>query len=237
MKYEIDAGHGGNDPGATGARQLPESRVTLDVAKIVGRHLVSQGHEVLFTRTTNVFVDLNERSNKANRDNVGYFVSIHENSCDTPEVNGTETYCFNKGGKAEILAIAVQTELVAELKLNNRGVKTANFAVLRQTNMPAILIESSFISNKDEEIRLMDVDYKERIALSIAKGIVKGSGQVWKDPIIEKKVDNMSILDFQKFFNTFNVTGYAKLVEDGQDGPKTQAAKAKLKIILNYILG
>ena len=210
MNYELNAGHGGSDSGAIGSRQVYESNVNLDVVKITGRILTEQGHNVTYTRLTDVFIDLNEISNIANRRKVDYFISFHEDSTDDVSVNGTSTFCLARGGKAEKLAIAIQNELLLALKLNDRGVKQANFAVLRQTNMPAVLIESSFISNLAQEIKLISMDYKETMGLAIAKGIIKGTGQAWKDTL--------------KTTLPYIVTNYLPY---GNDGTEINAIKTK----------
>ena len=176
MRIVIDPGHGGKDPGAVGPSGIKEANINLQVALMVAEKLQKAGLSVKLTRTTDTFVDLQPRCDIANSFGADYFVSIHCNSAGTPEAKGTETYCYKFGGKGEILAKAIQAELIAATGRANRGVKTANFYVLRQTNMPAALTELAFISNPEEERLLGSPDYQEKCATAIAGGIGKVIG-------------------------------------------------------------
>jgi N-acetylmuramoyl-L-alanine amidase len=176
VRIVIDPGHGGSDPGAVGPNGLKEARVNLAVALKVAEKLRKAGVEVKLTRTSDVFVDLQPRCDIANSFNADYFVSIHCNSAGTTEARGTETYCYKLGGKGEVLAKAIQAELIAATGRVNRGVKTANYYVLRRTNMPAVLTELAFISNPEEERLLGSPDYQEKCATAIARGVSKVIG-------------------------------------------------------------
>lgn len=176
MKIVIDPGHGGKDPGAVGPSGIKEANINLQVALMVAEKLQKAGLSVKLTRTTDTFVDLQPRCDIANSFNADYFVSIHCNSAGTPEARGTETYCYKLGGKGEVLAKAIQAELIAATGRVNRGVKTANYYVLRRTNMPAVLTELAFISNHEEERLLGSPDYQEKCATAIARGIGKVIG-------------------------------------------------------------
>jgi N-acetylmuramoyl-L-alanine amidase len=172
----IDPGHGGSDPGAVGPNGLKEAHVNLAVALKVAEKLRKAGVEVKLTRTSDVFIDLQPRCDIANSFGADYFVSIHCNSAGTPEAKGTETYCYKFGGQGEVLAKAIQAELIAATGRANRGVKTANYYVLRRTNMPAVLTELAFISNPEEERLLASPEFQEKCAVAIAKGIGKVIG-------------------------------------------------------------
>lgn len=176
MRIVIDPGHGGSDPGAVGPNGLKEAHVNLAVALKVAEKLRKAGVEVKLTRTSNVFVDLQPRCDIANSWMADYFVSIHCNAASTPQAHGTETYCYKFGGKGEVLAKAIQAQLIAVTGRANRGVKEANFYVLRKTNMPAVLTELAFISNREEERLLASTTYQEKCAMAIAKGIGKVIG-------------------------------------------------------------
>jgi len=176
VRIVIDPGHGGKDPGAVGPSGIKEANINRQVALMVAEKLQKAGLSVKLTRTTDTFVDLQPRCDIANSFGADYFVSIHCNSAGTPEAKGTETYCYKFGGKGEILAKAIQAELIAATGRANRGVKTANFYVLRQTNMPAALTELAFISNPEEERLLGSPDYQEKCATAIAGGIGKVIG-------------------------------------------------------------
>jgi N-acetylmuramoyl-L-alanine amidase len=173
VKIAIDPGHGGKDPGAVGPSGLREKDVALTVAKKVAEYLQSASIPVKMTRTSDVYVELKDRAKIANSFGADYFVSLHCNAFTSPTACGTETYCYKRGGKGEILAKAIQDELIAAIGLTDRGVKEGNFYVLRETNMPAALTELAFISNPNEEKLLASAEFQNKCALAIAKGIGK----------------------------------------------------------------
>lgn len=178
MRIMLDPGHGGYDTGAIGPTSLQEKEVTLAVASVVGRLLVCAGQEVRLTRNgdevswpSDLWQDLQMRCELANNWPADYFVSIHCNAASDPAAHGTETYCYKFGGQGERLARAIQAELIQTTGLTDRGVKTANFYVLRNTKMPAVLTEIAFISNSQEEQLLADPSFQETCAVAIATGI------------------------------------------------------------------
>lgn len=193
MRIVIDPGHGGSDPGAVGPNGLKEAHVNLAVALKVAEKLRKAGVEVKLTRTSDVFVDLQPRCDIANSWMADYFVSIHCNAASTPQAHGTETYCYKFGGKGEVLAKAIQAQLIAVTGRANRGVKEANFYVLRKTNMPAVLTELAFISNREEERLLASTTYQEKCAMAIAKGIGKVIGKVIGVKIIQEVLSMGSV--------------------------------------------
>lgn len=175
-KVCLDPGHGGKDPGAVGPKGLKEANVNLAVALKVAEKLRKAGIDVRLTRATDVFMDLQPRCDISNTWGADYFVSIHCNAAGTPQAYGTETYCYKFGGKGEVLAKAMQAELIAATGRANRGVKEANFYVLRKTNMPAVLTELAFVSNPEEERLLGSSGFQEKCATAIARGIGKVIG-------------------------------------------------------------
>ena len=180
MKIMIDPGHGGQDPGAVGPTGVQEKMITLAVAKKVADILRSVA-EVRLTREDDRALgdtkstDLTTRANMANAWGADCFVSIHCNSAGNSTAVGTETYCYALGGQGEKLARAIHTRLIAK-GLPDRGIKTADFAVLRQTKMPAALVELAFISNPTEEAMLESPAYQDRAAQAIAEGIADYMG-------------------------------------------------------------
>ena len=150
----IDPGHGGSDPGAV-ANGLTEKHLNLDVAVRLRLLLLLDtldtsgggAWEVLMTRESDVTVSLQERVDLANLWPADRFVSIHHNSFSSSAASGTETYSYQEGTLSAALRDRVQEELVAALGLPDRGSKTANFFVLRETNMPAILSEGGFLTS------------------------------------------------------------------------------------------
>lgn len=175
-KIMIDAGHGGKDPGAIGQKGTKEKDITLKIAITVAALLQQAGIMTKLTRTSDVFVDLDDRAKIANAFGANLFVSIHCNSATDRSANGIETYCYKFGGDGEKLAKAVQKELIAATGLRDRSVKAANFAVLRETAMPAILVELCFISNPAEEALLNNPSFQAKCARAIVDGILKYLG-------------------------------------------------------------
>ncbi len=149
----IDAGHGGRDLGASG-RKSHEKDLTLKIAKRTSR-LIRRNCKnvtVIMTRTEDEFVSLEDRAGMANFFNADLFLSIHANSAPT-RVRGTETFIHRRSqdGRSEYLARLIQQAYEQQGQRNNRGVKRANFAVLRNTKMPGVLTEVGFISDAKEE--------------------------------------------------------------------------------------
>lgn len=177
-KIYVDPGHGGSDVGAVGPTGLREADVNLRVGTVLKNCLIEYGGAtVRMSRTGNSTVSLAGRVNDANNWGAHRFISIHHNASSTRSVNGTETYCYSGGSSSSYdLRNKVQAQLVAWGGLANRGAKTANFYVIRYTNMPAILTEASFISNPNEEARLRDANYTWRQGYYIYKGIAKHYG-------------------------------------------------------------
>lgn len=176
MKICIDPGHGGKDPGAVGPTGIKEKDVALAVALKVAEKLKKAGVNVCMTRNNDTFLELKDRCKIANNFGADYFVSIHCNSATNSSANGTETYCYQLGGKGEALAKAIQEELISTCGRNNRGVKTANYYVIKYTSMPAALTELAFISNPTEEKLLASSDFQEKCAAAIANAIARQLG-------------------------------------------------------------
>jgi len=170
----IDPGHGGGDPGAVGIGGIRESEVVLDISRQVVSLLKQQGVEAVMTRTRDVEIELEPRVQFAERANADVFVSIHANSFDASrtDVNGIETFYYS-GGSGQPLARAVQNSLLQELGARDRGVKTANFYVIRYTSMPAILVETGFVTGAEDAARLSSASGRARIAKAIARGILQ----------------------------------------------------------------
>lgn len=176
-----DAGHGGKDSGAIGLNGVKEKDIVLEVSNLVDKYLKQQDIKNISTRTTDVFLSLNERSNKANNLGVNSFVSIHCNDSDDPQAHGLEIFCYNL--KYRKLADCILSELKTNnlyTRLRDGGIKTGNLHVVRETHMPACLVELGFISNK-EDYNLI-INNKDRFAKAIAKGICKFNGVTWKEP-------------------------------------------------------
>ena len=166
IKLCFDYGHGGKDSGAS-YKGRKESDDVLSIGKAVAAQVRRHGVTVDETRTSDATVSLGARSQLENKGSYDYFISFHRNAY-KPEVGkGTETYVYLRGGvKANSLAKGIQMALI-NIGFANRGVKAANFHVLRETKSPAVLVEIGFIDNtKDNE--LFDTKFSE-----ITEGITK----------------------------------------------------------------
>jgi N-acetylmuramoyl-L-alanine amidase len=173
----IDPGHGGRDPGAIGLGGLKETDVIFPIAKRVSRILESQGIRTKLTRDSDYYVGLDERVTLANRNNATVFVSIHANSIDgRPDVNGLETYFYGPAGGR--MAESVHRNVLSSVTqkgfyIGNRGTRSARFLVLRKSQIPAILVETGYLTNAAEVARLRRDDYQAVQAEGIAKGIIE----------------------------------------------------------------
>lgn len=166
----LDPGHGGHDRGA-GIGYVYEKHLALDTARRVEALLKSQGLKVIMTRSSDVFIPLAGRSSMGNSYSNAVFVSIHYNYNRGGSGHGVESYYHHPSGAR--LASYIQAFLIQETGMTNRGVKTANFHVIRETTRnPAVLIECGFVSNSGERAGMVTGDFRERLALGIAKGIL-----------------------------------------------------------------
>jgi N-acetylmuramoyl-L-alanine amidase len=172
----LDPGHGGRDPGAIGLGGLQEVEVILPVAKRVAEILEKQGIAVKMTRNGDYYVGLDERVTIAREAGATLFVSIHANSIDNrPDVNGLETYHYNLGQSFADTVHRVVVEYVNKngFYLNDRRVRSARFLVLRKSTIPAILVETGYLTSEAESARLRRDDYQKVMAEAIAKGIIQ----------------------------------------------------------------
>ncbi len=174
----IDAGHGGLDLGARGYKPYcEEKRLSLQTAKLVKKYLGQLGYHVIMTRVSDAFISLSKRVETANKTGSDLFVSVHYNSSRNPTAKGIEVFfCDAKSNtlrtaSSRKLASLVLTRLIHRTKAISRGVKKGNFYVIRETKMPAILVEGGFISNPGERNLLKDPKYLDQIARAIADGV------------------------------------------------------------------
>lgn len=169
----IDAGHGGRDPGAVGIGGLRETDVVLDITLQVAQILEQQGVRVILTRRDDREIDLEPRVQTANRANANLFISIHANaiSLDRPDVNGVETYYYSAAGQR--LAQVIHNTVVRLTNSRDRQVRFARFYVLRNTSMPAVLLEVGFVTGAEDAQRLADASFRTEMAEAIAAGILQ----------------------------------------------------------------
>jgi len=172
MKICVDPGHSGPvEPGAC-AGGFSEAALVMAIARFLAQELQLRGHSVLLTRDGPVADDeLDWRAALSNEWGADLFLSIHCNSAGRVEAEGTETYYYPGSEAGRRLAQAVQFRITDALLPEERGVKTANFQVLRETDCPAVLIECGFISNPIDRAMLADPLEQWRIAAAIAAAV------------------------------------------------------------------
>jgi N-acetylmuramoyl-L-alanine amidase len=190
----IDLGHGGSDPGAV-ANGLKEKDLTMKIGKRIGDMLLDyEDVEVIYTRTDDRYLSLEERAAIANKVGADFFLSIHINAGGG---TGFESYIYN--GQVSSATIAYQNVIHQEImkaigSVTDRGKKRANYAVLRLTNMPAILTENLFIDNPNDAAKLESEQFLLQIAHGHVQGIVKAFG-------LKKKAKSSPSQPQQKVFD------------------------------------
>ena len=171
----IDPGHGGPDPGAIGINGIRETDIVLDVSKIVEKLLSEKGVKVTLTRKKEIDLDLPPRVSFANNTNADIFVSIHANASrgKRRDINGLETFYF-RGWRGRLLAKRIQKQILRVSPGSpDRGVKQGRFYVIKNTRMPAVLVEIGFLTGRLDARRLEKTAHRKRIAYAIAKGILE----------------------------------------------------------------
>jgi N-acetylmuramoyl-L-alanine amidase len=210
----LDPGHGGKDTGNHVGWHY-EKTYTLALAAEVRNQLKQAGFNVIMTRTKDTYVDLPLRPALANQRGADLFVSLHFNATPTGknEVEGPQTYCITPVGasstdaqgegsnhgptpanrveqKSLLLAYQIQKSLVRNLAAEDRGVRRARFAVLRDTTMPAVLIEGGYMTHPVEGRKIFSDAYRRQMAQAIVKGILAcqklTSPQVTPSPAINR---------------------------------------------------
>jgi N-acetylmuramoyl-L-alanine amidase len=173
----LDAGHGGHDEG-TAVQMLQEKRIALMCSLMVRNFLDEMGYRVILTRTKDVYLSLPRRVSIANSNRGACFVSIHFNAASNAAAKGIEVfYCDNREQKrtraSQKLANCILYHVIDETNAKSRGVKKGNHHVTRETQMPAVLVEGGFLTNREERVQLKTKIYIEKIARGIAEGIDK----------------------------------------------------------------
>ncbi|MDF2667735.1 MAG: hypothetical protein K0R67_41 [Paenibacillus sp.] len=169
-KVVIDAGHGGSDPGAIAPSSRHEKEFTLAMEqKVIGLLKQMPDIEVYETRSDDTYPTLQERVDLANKLDAGLFISIHANKFSNPSVNGTETY-YNRNDSIDFAKL-VHQKMMDVSGLADRGVRNGDFKVIRETKMPAVLLEVGYLSNKNDEALLFSEEFQNRIAGAIADAV------------------------------------------------------------------
>ncbi|MGL5755376.1 MAG: N-acetylmuramoyl-L-alanine amidase family protein [Paraclostridium sp.] len=178
MKWYLDFGHGGKDPGALGSKNTKESNTVLKIGMLIKTNLEKHSEKVITTRESDSFYSLEHRTNKANKESCDYFISIHMNSSTNKTAKGTETWVYDSKSKIYNLAQNLCSNLSTNIKTSNRGVKESKkFSVLKNSKMPALLIEIDFISNPEVESLCANESYIKNVADTISSTLLSYIGK------------------------------------------------------------
>lgn len=239
-KIMLDPGHGGTDPGAV-ANGLQEKALNLEIALDIRRILQDEyeGGEIRLTRETDVFLTLDQRANLANEWGANYFVSIHHNASAGHTESGFETFVYNHASTASIAYQNVMHAAILRAMgegIRDRGKKRANFAVIRETTMPAILTENLFVDHGGDAARLKSASFLDRVARGHAEGIAQAMG-------LKKKEKAYQFSDVQPSHWAFNAIaeaaarGLIRGYEDGSFQPDKPLTRAEMAAILQRLRG
>lgn len=174
-KIVVDAGHGGKDPGTRSAGGTFEKNVVLPLAMALGKELSARGATVVYTRKTDVFLELDQRSAIAEKNRADLFVSVHADAHPTSKsISGATIYMApNASSVSRGVALGIERALESS-GISVRGVRTAKFRVLVGHSRPAVLVESGYLTNATDARNLSNAEYRQRLAESIADGIANG---------------------------------------------------------------
>lgn len=178
MYITIDPGHSGPyEPGACAAG-LTEAAIVLDISRTLAALLEAAGHSVAMTRTGDIDTDdLAFRADLANQQPADIFISVHCNASENPEAHGTEVFHYPGSIRGAYLADCIRRHIVASMGTTDRGTKAANFQVLRETNAPAVLVETAFLSSPSDRLKLASLPGRVGFANAIYHGVQDFCGQ------------------------------------------------------------
>ncbi len=170
----IDPGHGGKNPGAIGITGLYESEVNYDIAQKLIKLLQAAGAYTIMTRKSDEDPGLYERAEIANENRADLFISIHADAHPKEVTHGSTVYGHYNATKDNwAFAWYVHEEIIKNTGLASKGLRAADFVVLRETKAPAILIETAYLSNREDEALLKDSEFRQKVAEGILNGVIR----------------------------------------------------------------
>ena len=200
VRVMLDPGHGGEDDGASSKDPaIKEKDLTLAIALKLGAHLTAAGLQVLYTRTNDTALTLDERSVQARRSKADLFVSVHANYAAKPEAAGVETYALTPCGYAgtaegsrvpgwqignrfdfhnTLLGFSIHSKLAVQAQTTDRGLRRQSFSVLREASCPAVLLEIGFLSNRAEALKMLDETWQEKCVAAVTEGVLSYAKKV-----------------------------------------------------------
>lgn len=170
-KIVIDAGHGGKDPGTKGVSRMNEKSIVLLIANEAARLLQDRGATVVCTRTTDKFLELDQRAAIATKYQANLFVAIHADSAPRPSASGSTVYINRSATGASLRAARFIWRALTGAGIESRGIQRANYRVLVAHNRPAVLVECGFLTNRSDATQLNTQAYRSKVAAAIAKGV------------------------------------------------------------------
>jgi N-acetylmuramoyl-L-alanine amidase len=229
VRIALDAGHGGTDSGAVG-NGLQEKNLTLNIVKKIGDMLKDyENVEIIYTRTDDRFIELSERAAIANRAGADFFLSVHINAGGG---TGLESYVYNGGVSSQTVALQnmLHGEILVAMRqfgnITDRGKKRANYAVLRETKMPAVLTENLFIDSNDAKY-LKNEAFLKAVGEAHARGVAKFLGLPQKaksqpkQKVSDEKLHRVQVGAFADPYNAKQLAeelkkkGYPAIVVEG----------------------
>jgi N-acetylmuramoyl-L-alanine amidase len=166
----IDPGHGGDDVGASAAHGINEADVCWDIGMRLAERLAASGARVRFTRTEIESPDVHSRAERANKMGCDVFVSIHLNESDSDVAEGATTFYFGGSVAGAALAQKIQDRLIGLGAVDCRH-HGRYYPILKETQMPAVIVEPIFATNPTETKQLLDAEFRRAIADAMADGI------------------------------------------------------------------
>ena len=213
----IDPGHGGSDPGGIPGQIVPEKTVALDTALRLQKLLQRTGLRTVMTRSTDIFVPLSVRSAIADAEHDAIFVSIHYNASPRRSAHGIETY--SESNRGAVLAARIQKEIIDRVSTENRGIRSAEFYVLRKCRLPAVLVECGFLTNPTEAQLALTTAYREQIAEQIAAGIIEQRQFAFPSlapthrsgRLVHKNKKHRKIVDLERFGHPIGLRSHSRV--------------------------
>lgn len=175
----VDPGHGGEDPGKVGINDVLEKDLNLQIAKKVKKLLEEAGIKIVMTRTNDKVPDakkedLNQRVQLINETKPKLALCIHQNSYPDAKIKGAQVFYHTITPEAEDVASIVQEQLRTVDPTNTRQIKENDtYFMLKNTQVPTIIVECGFLTNPDEAAKLTQEDYQDQLAQAICEGVVK----------------------------------------------------------------
>jgi N-acetylmuramoyl-L-alanine amidase len=239
----IDPGHGGNDPGAIGINGLYEKKVNLDISLKLREELTQLGYEVVMTRESDRTISLAERVELARNVNADLFVSIHANAHPSAAVRGTMVLYYNHrkpnpeypashemielSPESQQFAQTVLTTILQEIPNKNRGLLSSSAYVVRNGNIPSILVEVAYLSNRKDAALLKNSQMRSKYAKAIAQGIYQ-----YKPPTFNDLGKHWAAKSIMRLHKLGIAGGYA-----GRFYPDQYLTRAEMAVFLQRSLG